>query len=292
MLRVSSLLGNSQRLDGGAMFGNAPRALWQRWCLPDDLGRIALSCRSFLVEDGHQRILLEAGVGAFFDPSSKDRYGVVESEHVLLRSLARAGLTAEDIDVVVLSHLHFDHAGGLLSPYSPDAPLELAFPNARIVVGDVAWRRAKDPHPRDRASFIQELPDLLERSGRLEVVPDGAERSRAAGERLRLMRSDGHTPGMLLSLLEGRKQRAIFCADLVPGAPWVHLPITMGYDRYPELLIDEKREIYEALGLGTCLLFTHDPTVAAGFLSLDDRGRYSVEESLPAFERWDLDADG
>ena len=108
--RAWSLLGNSQRLDGGAMFGNAPRALWSRWIEPDELNRIPLACRCLLIEeeraDGIRRILCEAGIGAFFEPKLRERFGVVEREHMLLERLATLGLSPEDIDIVVLSHLH------------------------------------------------------------------------------------------------------------------------------------------------------------------------------------------
>ena len=130
MHRFWSLEGNTQKLDGGSMFGNAPRALWERWAIPDSRHRIDLACRALLVREeppqGDPRwLLFETGIGAFFEPALKDRYGVQESEHVLLESLASLGLSHEDIDVVVLSHLHFDHAGGLLSAWKPKAAVEL-----------------------------------------------------------------------------------------------------------------------------------------------------------------------
>src|SRR4029078_1487928 len=103
-------------------------------------------------------------------PKLRERYGVVEERHVLLDNLRAIGLDASDIDVVVLSHLHFDHAGGLLAAWSEGAPLALCFPKATFVVGRAAWERARAPHVRDRASFIPELQDLLEASGRLEIV--------------------------------------------------------------------------------------------------------------------------
>src|SRR6185436_21000051 len=103
---------------------------------------------------------LEAGIGAFFEPALRERYGVVEDHHVLLDSLRDAGVRPEEVDVVVLSHLHFDHAGGVLSRWSQTAPLEIVFTRATFVVGDEAWARARAPHPRDRASFIPELVPL------------------------------------------------------------------------------------------------------------------------------------
>ena len=136
MRTLTSLLGNSQQLDGGAMFGNAPRAVWAGWLAPDAANRVALACRCLLVEEGDgRRILLETGIGAFFEPKLRERYGVVEERHVLLDSLAEAGFSHEDVDVVVLSHLHFDHAGGLLAPWKEGEAPSLLFPNATFVVG-------------------------------------------------------------------------------------------------------------------------------------------------------------
>lgn len=289
MLQVSSVLGNGQRLDGGAMFGNAPRALWSGWCPPDSQGRVELACRCFLVEDGARRILLETGVGAFFPPELKARYGVVEDSHVLLESLSARGLSAQDIDVVVLSHLHFDHAGGLLRASAPGSEPALAFPRAAVLVGESAWARAQHPHVRDRASFIADLVPLLRDCGRLVVVPDAERRHPVLGDRIELLGSHGHTPGMRLALLRGAVSNALFCADLVPGVPWVHAPLTMGYDRFPELLIDEKVETYGALGLGTRLLFTHDLHTASARLCRDGSGRFAAEDRLPVLDRLDLD---
>jgi glyoxylase-like metal-dependent hydrolase (beta-lactamase superfamily II) len=271
-MQLWSLEGNTQKLDGGAMFGNAPRAMWARWIEPDAENRIPLACRCLLVKDLDGRnVLFETGIGAFFEPKMRERYGVVEDRHVLLESLAQAGLSHEDIDAVVLSHLHFDHAGGLLAPWAEGQAPQLLFPNAIFLVGAEHWRRAQAPHPRDRASFIPELVSLLEASGRLELV-DGAH-SRALGEAVRFHFSDGHTPGLMLAEVAG----VVFCADLIPGRWWVHLPITMGYDRAPEVLIDEKRAFLEdKLARGVQLFFTHDHGCALAQVTRDERGRFGT----------------
>ena len=109
--RAWSVDGNSQRLDGGSMFGNVPRALWQQWVEPDERHRIPLACRALLIEDDGRLILFETGIGSFFPPQLRDRYGVQEERHMLLDSLVEIGFSHQHIDTVVLSHLHFDHAG-------------------------------------------------------------------------------------------------------------------------------------------------------------------------------------
>lgn len=275
-MELFSILGNSQRLDGGAMFGNAPKALWSRWVEPDADNRIPLACRCLLVKDLDGRnVLFETGIGAFFEPALRQRYGVVESRHVLLDSLAEVGLADTDIDVVVLSHMHFDHAGGLLAAWADGEPPRLLFPNARFVVGAAHWQRAFNPHPRDHASFVPELQPLLESSGRLELV-DG-EYSRTLGQSVRFSFSDGHTPGLMLGEVGG----VVFCADLIPGRAWVHLPITMGYDRWPEKLIDEKRTFLEdKLARGVRLFFTHDAECAMAQVTRDERGRFGTSGEL------------
>jgi len=282
-MKLWSIRGNSQKLDGGAMFGNAPRAVWEKWASPDDLNRIELACRALLASPlAGKTVLFETGIGAFFEPRLRDRYGVQESRHVLIESLREAGFEHEDIDVVVLSHLHFDHAGGLLAPWSEGRGPELLFPNAIFLVGAEHWQRALNPHPRDRASFIPELPQLLQDSGRLEIVEGPY--SRTLGQSVRFSFSDGHTPGLMLAEIVGPEQAngqprggVVFCADLIPGRSWVHVPITMGYDRNAELLIDEKRSFLEdKLARNVHLFFTHDPGCALAQVTRDDKGRFGT----------------
>ena len=290
-MKLWSILGNSQKLDGGAMFGNAPRAMWERWSPPDEANRIELACRALLATPlAGKTVLFETGIGAFFEPKLRERYGVQEDRHVLLESLGEAGFGHEDIDVVVLSHLHFDHAGGLLAQWEEGEPPRLLFPNATFVVSAACWDRAREPHARDRASFIPELPALLEQSGRLEIV-DSAH-SKALGKAVRFHYSDGHTPGLMLAEIVGPEQAGgeshggvVFCADLIPGRPWVHVPITMGYDRNAELLIDEKREfLADKLARDVHLYFTHDPGCALAKVTRDERGRYGTANEVPSLQ--------
>ena len=294
-MKLWSIRGNSQKLDGGAMFGNAPRALWEKWVSPDEHNRIDLACRALLASPlNGKTVLFETGIGAFFEPKLRERYGVQEDRHVLVDSLRAAGFEHEDIDVVVLSHLHFDHAGGLLAPWAEGRAPELLFPNATYLVGARHWERARHPHPRDRASFIPELPGLLEASGRLEIV-DGPY-SRALGEAVRFHYSDGHTPGLMMAEIVGPRMGdgqphggVVFCADLIPGRFWVHLPITMGYDRNAELLIDEKRAFLEdKLARGVRLFFTHDTGCALAEVVRDGKGRYGTTGELAELQAMPL----
>lgn len=274
MPTLTTLLGNSQRLDGGAMFGNAPKALWSQWVDVDERNHILLACRALLVEFAHKKVLFETGIGAFFPPKLKQRYGIVEQHHVLLDSLAQLGLAHTDIDVVVLSHLHFDHAGGLLSAWQDGQAATLLFPRATYVVSRAAWQRTCAPHPRDHASFIPELPDLLTRSDRLEIVE--GERASVLGDDVRFWLSEGHTPGLMLAEIAMPAGPVVFASDLIPATPWIHLPITMGYDRYPEHLIDEKRQLLDYLvEQQGRIVYTHDPNVAISGVARDTRGRFT-----------------
>ena len=286
-MKLWSITGNSQKLDGGAMFGNAPRAMWEKWAPPDAQNRIDLACRALLATPlAGKTVLFESGIGAFFEPKLRERYGVNEDRHVLLDSLAAAGFKPEDIDVVVLSHLHFDHAGGVLAQWQEGAAPSLVFPSASYIVGREHWERALHPHPRDRASFITELPALLEGTGRLELV-DGAY-SKTLGNAVRFHYSDGHTPGLMLSEIVGPEMvdgepygGVVFCADLIPGRPWVHVPITMGYDRNAELLIDEKRQFLEdKLARNVHLFFTHDPGCALAQVVRDEKGKFGTAHEV------------
>ncbi len=165
-------------------------------------------------------VLFETGIGAFFNPKLKARFGVLEDEHVLLRSLAARGVRHEDVDVVVLSHLHFDHAGGLLAAFEEGQPPRLLFPNARFVVSRTAWQRAITPHPRDRASFIPELPKLLSASGRLDLVDGTRSQVSRPARRVRVQRRP-HAGARARDDRRRRRRRVLRRSDSGPavGAP-------------------------------------------------------------------------
>lgn len=284
-MKLLSVTSNRYRLDGGAMFGNAPKAVWERWIPADEQNRLRLATRALVAVTGTHILLVEAGIGAYMDPKLRDRFGVDEPEHMLLISLGQRGLSQADITGVILSHLHFDHAGGLLSAHQEGKEPRLLFPNAKYYVSEPGWERATNPNPRDRASFIPVLNRQLEESGRLVLLK--RDDVLAFGDlTVRFFQSEGHTPGLLCSDLRWDDHRVVFASDLIPGRAWVHLPITMGYDRYPELLIQEKTTLLRSLAQDNgWLAYVHDAEMAVSHVKADEeRHTFVAIEERPSLE--------
>lgn len=279
-MKLTAIEGNTQRLDGGAMFGNVPKELWKQWSPPDEKNRIALACRALLIQtDDGRNVLCDVGIGAFFEPKLRERYGVMETEHLLLKNLEALGLRENDIDTIILSHLHFDHAGGLLSAYG-NGEKRLLFPKAKYYVGHEHWNRAKQPHIRERASFVPLIHDFLEDSKRLFFIENQTHRDLNFGINFRY--SQGHTIGLLIMEIAQPEGPVFLVNDLIPGTAWVHLPVTMGYDRYPEFLVDEKKQLLkEAIQRKGILFFTHDPQVIWATVSCDENGKFSAISREP-----------
>ena len=284
-VHLYSVEGNRQWLDGGAMYGNAPKAIWEKWSKPDERNRIALSCRCLLVEIGGRKILCETGIGSFFEPKLAERFGVENADrHVLLENLKKIGVSPDEIDFVVLSHLHFDHAGGLLPNYNEivKTGARLVFNSAKFLVSKEAWERAQNPHPRDKASFVPEIVRLLKESGRLQIV-NGKTHPGFFEEQISFLYSHGHTPGQMHTMIKGPNTSILFAGDLVPGTQWVHSAITMGYDRNPELVIDEKINVYADLTQNQSWIFyTHDTEYCASQIQKTE-SRYEALNAVKAF---------
>ena len=290
MFQLYSIEGNRQKLDGGSMFGNAPKALWEKWFIPDEKNRIELACRSLLLVSPEKKILCETGIGAFFPPDLAARYGVEEpSSHKLIENLKALGINHQEIDFVVLSHLHFDHAGGLLPSYEEikKGNSELLFPNAQYITSKKAFERALNPHRRDQASFIRDLVEKLESSCRLLLI-DSNEDAHPLGKNIEFFETNGHTPGQLHLVLKENENKVVFCGDLIPGTAWVNPSISMGYDRFAELLLDEKKTFLEKnLHEKTLLFFTHDPDTCAA--QYEEEGKkINIKNPLKEMENFKL----
>lgn len=276
-MKATSIEGNRQWLDGGAMFGNAPKTMWSNWIKPDEKNRIPLACRSLLIDTGKVKVLFELGVGLFFEPSLRERYGIEGSENMLFKNLQLLGIAEEEIDYVVPSHLHFDHVGGLIPdwPAMQDENWELRFPRAKYIVGKKQFEHSCKPHKRDRASYIVGLAEKLTKSDRMILIEGAHTDEPLLKNWLSFHFADGHTPALLHAVIKGNNTTMFFASDMIPGLPWVHTAISMGYDRFAEKCLDEKEALLKkALQEKWILFYTHDENFAASFVELNDKGKY------------------
>jgi methylmalonyl-CoA epimerase len=256
-------------LDGGAMFGVVPRTLWEKRLPPDDSNRIPLGMRPLIVKSGKTTVLIDAGCGDKMDPKLAQIYKLDRRYH-LDHSLADAGLSADDIDVVVASHLHFDHVGGF-TKIGKDGAIVPRFPKAKYFAHRAEWEDATHPHERNRASYLQENFVPLKDAGVLTLVDDAAEI--IPGVRYR--RSGGHTPNHQVVMIESGGRTAVFTADMYPTSVHIPDPWVMGFDLYPVDTLAFKRGFAkEAIARDYLLFFEHDPSMAAGYLREKDGKRY------------------
>ncbi|MCB9831207.1 MAG: MBL fold metallo-hydrolase [Planctomycetes bacterium] len=270
--KLESIEAGSLRLDGGAMFGSVPKAIWSRAHPADEDNRIELSCRLLLADDGERRVLVDTGMGDKWDPKGASIYGLAEGHVGLRERLGAVGVDPDSISDVVLTHLHFDHAGGV-SHRDQDGQLRPSFPRARHWLQHRNLENARHPNPRERASYLAENHEPLAAvelellQGECEIMPG-----------LRVMPSDGHTVGMQIVAFEDGERSLTYCADLIPTASHVHPAFTMGYDINAGLLIEEKARLMARRREGEHhLFFEHEPRGAAGRLVFAD-GRPRVDE--------------
>jgi glyoxylase-like metal-dependent hydrolase (beta-lactamase superfamily II) len=258
------------RLDGGAMFGVIPRPMWEKATPPDARNRILMAMNSLLIRTGGKTILVETGAGDKWDDKRRDIYAF-EGTPRLPEQLAAHGVRPEQVDIVVNTHLHFDHCGWNTRIVNGKAvPM---FPNARYVVQRGELEHAHNPSERDRASYMPENFLPMEESGQWWLL-DGDQEIVPGVE---LIRAPGHNADMMCVKLSGGGQTAMLLADLAPTT--AHLPPVwiMGFDLYPlQTLENKKKWIPKLVREGWLAIFAHDPKVRAAYLH-DKDGRVVAE---------------
>lgn len=262
------------KLDGGAMFGVVPKTIWQKTNPADHRNLCDWALRCLLIEAGNRLMLVDTGTGdkqdakffGYYDlPNGKTLAGAVEA----------AGYALTDVTDVLLTHLHFDHAGGAVRWADAGRErLEPTFGRASYWIHGGQWAWANQPNPRERATYLRENFIPLHEAGQLHYVDQDA----LAFPGVELLYVDGHTEKMILPKMQyvgrsGQPRTLLFCADLIPSASHVPVPYVMGYDVRPLVTMDEKTYYLErAAAENWLLVFDHDPTCEAATVERTDRG--------------------
>jgi glyoxylase-like metal-dependent hydrolase (beta-lactamase superfamily II) len=265
-------------LDGGAMFGVVPKPLWEKKMPADPQNRLHVAMNSLAIRTGDHTILIETGAG---DKLSDKMRRIFENEPRLLVNLEAAGFAPEDFDIVINTHLHFDHCGwntvrradGLLLP---------TFPRARYYYQRGELAHAHVQHERDRVSYLTENYDPLVASGRATLLSGDA--PIVPGIRVELF--PGHTEHHQAVIIESQNQKAAYVGDLIPTSAHLHPTWVMGYDLSPIDCIDNRHRYYrDAIPQRWLTVFTHDPTTPWAYISRDSAGRYIAEPVQPSADQ-------
>jgi glyoxylase-like metal-dependent hydrolase (beta-lactamase superfamily II) len=254
-------------LDGGAMFGIIPRPLWERSNPADARNRIELAARALLIRGNGRTILVDDGNGPKFTDKQVDIYRLDMSRHELVASLAAHGITPADVTDVLLTHLHFDHAGG--STYRENGVVKPTFPNARHYVQKAHWRQAMEPTEKDRGSFMPDDYLPLMEQGLLELVEGEGE----IFPGISLLVVNGHTAAQQLPKISDGKTTVLYACDLFPTTSHIPLPYIMAYDLRPLTTLEEKKKILaRATEEEWIIYFEHDPSTVAGRAKRTEKG--------------------
>ena len=273
-IKVHVLSDGGFALDGGAMFGVVPRVVWEKSDPPDEKNRVALGLNVALVESGGKRILVDTGMGDKWGEKESRIYRLDRST-TLLGSLRALGVSPEDVDVVVNTHLHFDHAGG--NTRHVDGKTVPTFPRARYVVQMGEWEDATHPHERSRASYRDENFVPLAEGRQLETVQGEVE----VAPGVRVVPVGGHTAYHQMVVVEGGGKTLAIPTDLLPTASHLPLPFVTGYDLFPVGTLQAKRRLLERAARERWdLLFYHDPRVPLGRVRRE--GDRYVLDGVPA----------
>jgi glyoxylase-like metal-dependent hydrolase (beta-lactamase superfamily II) len=252
-------------LDGGAMFGSVPKALWNKQIQADEANRIPLASRSLLIEDGTRKILVDAGLGMRWSEKYRDIYQIVPQDKI----------DTSSITDVILTHLHFDHAAGVAAGGLEDA-VSPAFPTASLFVSKENRKNAKSPHAREKASYLPYIIEAVEQHS-FTTIEDGQEILPG----IILHQADGHTTGLQWVELKDNGETLLFPSDLMPTSHHVHPAYHMGFDMCARTALEEKARFLEyAHTQNALIVFQHDPFVTASTVAKTDGGRFVLHPVL------------
>lgn len=268
-------------LDGGAMFGTVPKALWEKTNPADEHNRIEMEARALLLKSKDRNVLIDTGNGSDFIAKYGDKlgakfaelYGVDTSGPNLKKSLAAYGLTFSDITDVILTHLHFDHAGGATSEI--DGKIQATFPNAKYYVQTENLKTAQHPNIREKASYLAPNFEPLLAANKLTLV-DGSKKDLLPN--ISVWVSNGHTTGQQVVIVEDDTQKLIYCGDVIATSTHVRSAWVMGYDLHPLQVIEEKAQLLKSsLDKQTYFFFEHDPYCDVATVE-PDKADFKVKE--------------
>jgi glyoxylase-like metal-dependent hydrolase (beta-lactamase superfamily II) len=268
---LTALSDGTYYLDGGAFFGIVPKVLWSKRMPSDELNRVPTGLNSVLVRTGEKNILIETGVGNKLPEKMVEIYGQPAK---LLSALDRAGVSPEAIDIVINSHLHFDHCGW--NTIREGGKIRPTFPNAKYFAQEGEWKHAHQGQ-RDRVSYLEENYDPLVESGQMQLLRGDEE----IVPGISVAVFPGHTRDMQAIVLESGGKTACYISDLIPTSAHVEVNWVMGFDLYPLETIESRKRYYaRAIPEKWLTMFTHDPALPWSYLARNERGKIVAEESL------------
>ena len=247
-------------LDGGSMFGQVPKSMWELNIKPDRKNRIRLGLNCLLVRTPNATILVDTGTGSKRLDKMRDVYGL--NGNKLLRELKKLGLTPRDIDVVVLTHLHFDHGGGC-TKLDRSGNVLPTFPKAEYLVQRACWDEAMSPNERGRASFVEDDYLPLQEKGNLKLLDGDYQITPGVSAKV----TNGHSQGHQMVLIEAGSERIAYAGDLIPTPHHLPLPYIAAFDQSPNETLDQKRDLLQtAVAGGWLLIFGHGFDYRAGYV--------------------------